>query len=107
MKAHGKSGRGVAADDRMLDLLKPLARPKLFTFDELSDCVERGGGKMTPLRLLGKFFGGKLADEMGEAFDTSAACASRYLGFPIQDPQESYRSSSSARTRATCAAYWS
>ena len=57
--------RGVAADDRMLDLLKPLARPKLFTRNELSHCVERGGGEMTPLRLLGKFLGGKLADEMG------------------------------------------
>ena len=51
----------------MLDLLQPLARPNLFTFNELSHGVERGGGKMTPLRLLGKFFGGKLADEMRES----------------------------------------
>jgi hypothetical protein len=43
--------RGVAADDRMLDLLKPLARPKLFTFNELPHGV-RGQREMTALRLL-------------------------------------------------------
>src|SRR5262245_43977854 len=50
----------------MLDLLKPLARPNLFTFNKLSHRVERSGGEMTPLRLLSKFIGGKLTDEMGE-----------------------------------------
>src|SRR5262245_3346419 len=50
----------------MLDLLKPLARSYLLTFNELSHRVERSGGQMTPLRLLGKFLGGKLTDEMGE-----------------------------------------
>src|SRR5262245_19780979 len=50
----------------MLDRLKPLARPNLFTFNELSHRVERSGGEMAPLRLLGKFLGGKLTDEMDE-----------------------------------------
>src|SRR5215510_10870010 len=50
----------------MLDLLKPLARPNLFTFNELSHGVERSCGEMAPLRLLGKFLSGKLTDEMGE-----------------------------------------
>src|SRR5262245_49938137 len=50
----------------MLDLLKPLARPNLFTFNELSHRIERSGGEMAPLRLLSKFIGGKLTDEMGE-----------------------------------------
>src|SRR5215510_3250532 len=50
----------------MLDLLKPLARPNLFTFNELSHGVERSCGEMAPLRLVSKFLCGKLADEMGE-----------------------------------------
>jgi hypothetical protein len=52
----------------MLDLLKPLTRANLFTINELSHGVERRRGKMTPLRLVGKFFGGKLADKIGEGF---------------------------------------
>src|SRR5262245_3793762 len=50
----------------MLDLLKPLARPNLFTFNELSHGVERSGGEMAPLRLVRKFVSGKLTDEVGE-----------------------------------------
>src|SRR5262249_21158700 len=54
----------------MFDLLKPLARPNLFTFNELSHGVERSGGEMAPLRLVGKFLSGKLTDEMGEGLGT-------------------------------------
>src|SRR5215475_6124554 len=50
----------------MFDLLKPLARPNLFTFNELSHGVERSGGEMASLRLVGKFLSGKLTDEVGE-----------------------------------------
>ena len=107
-KPHGKSRRGVSADDRMLDLLQPLARPKLFTFDELADGVERRGGKMARLRFVGEFVGGELADEFGEGLgDFLGVGVAIAWVFPFGTGKRSCRSSSSARTPSTYAACWS
>jgi hypothetical protein len=52
----------------MLDLLKPLARLKLFTCNELPHGVEGGSSEVSALGLVSKFLGGKLADEICESF---------------------------------------
>src|SRR5262245_24322402 len=72
----------------MLDLLQPLARPKLFALNELSHGVKRGGGEMATLRLVGKFLGSELADEIRESLghvDGMRVSISRV--FPFRTPK--------------------
>ena len=65
-QAHRRAGRFVFADHRMIDLLHPLTDDVLLTVDELADGVERRGGEMARLGLIGKIIGIELTDKFGE-----------------------------------------
>ena len=58
-QTHRRARRSVFADHRMLDFLQPLARAILLAVDELADGVERRGGEMARLRLVGKIIGAR------------------------------------------------
>ena len=67
-KPHWSARRLISADHRVFDLLEPFARAILLAVDEFTNGIQRRGGKMASLCLVGKIVGFELADESRKRF---------------------------------------
>ena len=73
-QTHGRARRLVLADHRMLEILQPFAHPVLSAIDKLAYCIQRRGGQMARLCLVGEIIGIELTNEVGERLGDFSAC---------------------------------